>query len=215
MGRDYTTSSSRSNRAGDSQSKRPQCISVQLSGLFSNIPADNPIMLEEDSTIVAESGLSKRPLVLGQRLDPRTVSAPTRRKGQRPSNTWKSSPLLSLQTNLLIGWPLPSGYYPSIYAGKSFVETIMEHRWSQALPGLSLHRLLSNPKPELQPSNRMNGRSERWLARNGWEKAMNTRYVGRIHGCLRASWETHKTCCGTSKSKVERSVDGNRVNEPL
>ena len=50
------------------------------------------------------------------------------------------------------------------------------------------------------------------LARDGRERASNTRYTGRIHGCPRASWVTPGGYCRSSKHNIGHSRDLSRTD---
>lgn len=81
-----------------------------------------------------------------------------------------------------IARPLQESLYPSIQIGGSSAKMITEQQRSQVLPATSPRYFPGSPSPEFQHLNRMNGRSERSLARDVWERAMSTKCAGRIHG---------------------------------
>ena len=56
---------------------------------------------------------------------------------------------------------------------------------------------------------RKKGRSQRLLARDGWEGWKNTRCAGHQRGCLRINWTVYRGCCRSLKPNLQRSVDAN------
>ena len=69
----------------------------------------------------------------------------------------------------------------------------------------------SSLRPEVTQSKRRNGRSQRLLARDGWERAINIRCAGGAHGCPGVSWGMLNNCCGSLRRERGSSEDINRA----